>query len=84
MSAAPGQAEPGQVVCFETFRREREGRRARVLQYLAPTHPLARRSLGGGGLSHRSPFRELELTDREVEHRQQMLRHLGDGCGTAT
>ena len=64
---------PGQVVCFETFRRERAGRRARVLPYLAPTQPSALRS----------PFREVELTDREVEHRQQMLRHLADGGGTA-
>ena len=65
---------PGQVVCFETFRREREGRRARVLPYLAPTRPS----------SGRTPFREVELTDHEVEHRQQMLRHLADASGTPT
>ena len=58
----------GQVVCFETFRREREQRQARVLPYLAPTdRPLLR-----------SPFSGVQLTGREVEHRQQMLRHLAD------
>ena len=77
------EGHPGQVVCFETFRREREGRRARVLPYLAPTEGPARRSLSGGGLWCRSPFRDVELTDREVEHRQQMLRHLADGSATA-
>ena len=61
--------QPGRVVSFETFRREREGRRARVLPYLVPTDSA----------SPRSPFRGVELTDREVEHRQQMLRHLSDG-----
>jgi len=56
----------GQVVCFETFQRERERRQARVLPYLAPTE---RQSL-------RSPFSGVQLTRREVEHRQRMLRHL--------
>jgi hypothetical protein len=64
----------GRVVSFETFRRERESRRARVLPYLAPAEPA------GPGLPVRaSPFRGVELTDREVEHRQRMLRHLSDG-----
>ena len=63
----------GQVVSFETFRREREGRRARVLPYLAPTEPTAPSPVRG------SPFRGVELTDREVEHRHRMLRHLSDG-----
>ena len=58
----------GQVVCFEPFRREREQRQARVLPYLAP----AERRLA------RSPFNGVQLTGREVEHRQRMLRHLTD------
>ena len=66
--------QPGRVVSFETFRREREGRRARVLPYLAPAEPTAP-SLPVRG----SPFRGVELTDREVEHRHRMLRHLSDG-----
>jgi hypothetical protein len=66
--------QPGQVVSFETFRREREGRRARVLPYLAPAESTARCLPATG-----SPFRGLELTDREVEHRQRMLRHLSGG-----
>ena len=62
--------QPGRVVSFEVFRRKREMREcsARVLPYLAPTvssPPL-------------SPFRGVELTDREVEHRQRMLQHLSD------
>lgn len=63
---------PGQVVCFETFRQARERRTARVLSYLAPTQP-ARPMLP------ESPFRGVELTDREVEHRQRMLQHLTGG-----
>ena len=58
----------GQVVCFETFRREREQRQARVLPYLAPT----------GRRLPRSPFSGVQLSGREVEHRQRMLRHLAD------
>ena len=65
---------PGQVVCFETFRQARERRTARVLPYLSPTQP---RSGGDSGVLE-SPFRGVELTDREVEHRQRMLRHLGE------
>ena len=61
-------ASGGQVVCFETFRREREQRQARVLPYLTP----AERRLP------RSPFGEVQLTGREVEHRQRMLQHLAD------
>jgi hypothetical protein len=66
--------QAGRVVSFETFRRERESRRARVLPYLAPTE-AASPCLPERG----SPFRGVELTDREVEHRQRMLRHLSDG-----
>jgi len=70
--------EPGRVVSFEAFRRERESRRARVLPYLAPTEPAAPCLPVRG-----SPFRGVELTDREVEHRQRMLRHLlNGGVGT--
>jgi hypothetical protein len=58
----------GQVVCFETFRRERQQRQARVLPYLAA---FERRS-------PQSPFRGVQLTGREVEHRQRMLRHLAE------
>ena len=64
--------QPGRVVSFEAFRRERErreGARARVLLYLAPTAPPP----------VSSPFRGIELTHREVEHRQRMLQHLADG-----
>ena len=57
---------PGQVVCFETFRRERERRVARVLPYLAPRQPGA----------PESPFGGRELSNREVEHRQKMLSYL--------
>ena len=57
---------PGQVVCFETFRRERERRVARVLPYLAPA----------GERAPQSPFRGADLTVREIEHRQRMLSHL--------
>lgn len=67
MSSAVG-SRVGQVVCFETFRREREQRQARVLPYLAPSErPLPR-----------SPFNGAQLSGREVEHRQRMLRHLTD------
>ena len=62
------QERAGQVVCFESFRREREQRQARVLPYLAPAE---RRS-------PQSPFRGVQLTGREVEHRQRMLRHLAE------
>jgi hypothetical protein len=58
----------GQVVSFDRFQRVREGRRARVLPYLVPTEQVALQS----------PFRAVELTDREVEHRQRMLQHLAD------
>lgn len=57
---------PGQVVCFESFKRERERRSARILPYLAPVQ-----SDGA-----ESPFRGYELTDREIDHRARMLRHL--------
>ena len=57
----------GQVVCFETFRREREQRQARVLPYLAPME----RSPG-------SPFGDIQLTGREIDHRRRMLRHLAE------
>jgi hypothetical protein len=63
---------PGQVVCFETFRQARQRRMARVLPYLAPSQPR----FGGEGGMLESPFRGVELTDREVEHRERMLRHL--------
>jgi len=66
--------QTGRVVSFETFRRERERRRARVLPYLAPTEPVSPRRPGTG-----SPFRGVALTGREAEHRQRMLRHLSDG-----
>ena len=75
--------QPGRVVSFEAFRRERErreGTRARVLPYLAPTAPppcLPERL--NGVPPCRSPFRGIELTHREVEHRQRMLQHLADG-----
>jgi hypothetical protein len=58
----------GQIVCFETFRREKERRQARVLPYLAPTQ----------GRSPRSPFGGNQLTGRAIEHRQRMLRHLSE------
>jgi len=63
--------QPGRVVSFEVFRRKREKREwsARVLPYLAPTKP--------GPPS--SPFRDVELARREVEHRQRMLQHLSGG-----
>ena len=63
---------PGQVVCFETFRQARERRTARVLPYLAPSQPR----VGAGSETFESPFRGVELTEREVEHRQRMLQHL--------
>lgn len=58
----------GQIVCFETFRLERQRRQARVLPYLAPAH----------GRSPRSPFGHSQLTRREIEHRHRMLRHLSE------
>ena len=64
--------ETGQVVCFETFRRERERRQARVLPYLAPM-----------GRSPRSPLGSGTLTGREIDHRQRMLRHLAEVPGRA-
>ena len=70
---------PGQVVCFETFRQARERRTARVLPYLAPTQP----GFGGDSGVLESPFRGVELTDREVEHRWRMLRHLTGFCGAS-
>ena len=73
MSLRPGQFE-GEVVCFETFRQARERRTARVLPYLSPTQPVS----GGDSSVLESPFRGVELTDREVEHRQRMLRHLSE------
>ena len=62
----------GEVVFFETFRQARERRTARVLPYLAPTQPR----FGGDSGVLESPFRGVELTDREVAHRQRMLQHL--------
>jgi len=67
MAGTVGQTG-GQVVCFETFRRERDQRQARVLPYLAP----AERQFV------RSPFSGVRLTGREVEHRQRMLQHLAE------
>ena len=67
--------QSGQVVCFEAFRQARERRTARVLPYLAPMQP---RSFVANTVVE-SPFRAAELTDREVEHRQRMLRHLTGG-----
>ena len=61
-------AQSAQVVCFETFRRERDGRRARVLPYLVPQSAASK-----------SPFHGLELTEREIEHRHRMLQHLAEG-----
>jgi hypothetical protein len=67
---APGS---GQVVCLETFRRERAGRQARVLPYLAPMPRF----------SSASPLRGVVLTGSQVEHRQRMLHHLAnDVAGT--
>ena len=63
----------GQVVCFETFRREREQRSARILPYLAPVQ--ADRP--------DSPFRGYVLTEREIDHRARMLRHLAHARETA-
>ena len=68
--------QTGRVVSFEAFRRAREIRRARVLPYLRPTESAC----------PGSPFRHfegwgVELSDREVEHRQRMLRHLAQGEG---
>lgn len=60
--------QTGSLVCFETFRREREQRQARVLPYLAPTE----------GRSPRSPFGGSRLTGREIDHRRRMLRHLSE------
>ena len=60
--------QTGNLVCFETFRREREQRQARVLPYLAPTD----------GRLPRSPFEVNRLTGRELDHRRRMLRHLAD------
>lgn len=62
----------GQVVCFETFRREREQRQARVLPYLAPSERRV----------PRSPFSGAPLSGREVEHRQRMLQHLVQEAAT--
>lgn len=60
--------QTGKIVCFETFRRERERRQARVLPYLAPAD----------GRSPRSPFGGTRLTVREIDHRRRMLRHLAE------
>ena len=73
--------QPGRVVSFETFRRER-GKRAgtaRVLPYLAPTESAPCLPERLNGVPPWSPFRGVELTDRAVEHRQRMLQHLSDG-----
>jgi len=58
-------SQQGQVVCFETFRRER-ATAPRVLPYLAPTQ----------GLEPKSPFHGVDLSDEQVQHRSRMLRHL--------
>jgi len=60
--------QAGNIVSFESFRREREGRRARVLPYLVPHSATSK-----------SPFHGVELTEREIEHRHRMLRHLAEG-----
>jgi hypothetical protein len=67
---------PGQVVSFETFRQAKERRTAPVLPYLAPTRPRVYEA----SAAIESPFRGVELTDREVEHRERMLRHLTCGA----
>ena len=69
----------GEVVCFEMFRQARERRTARVLPYLAPSQPR----VGAGREGLQSPFRGVELTGREIEHRQRMLQHLTGGSGSA-
>ena len=69
-------AESGQVVCFETFRRARQRRTARVLPYLAPIEPSLEPGSSASCTAFESPFRSMELTDREVAHRERMLRHL--------
>ena len=56
----------GQVVCFESFLRERGQRDRKILPYLAPTQRPA----------PTSPFRGVELTAHEIEHRERMLRYL--------
>jgi hypothetical protein len=73
--------QPGRVVSFEVFRRKREKREcsARVLPYLAPTKPGPRLPERPNGVPPSSPFRGVELTRREVEHRHRMLQHLSDG-----
>ena len=55
-----------QVICFESFRRERQAEAARVLPYLRTPEQSA----------PRSPFSEGRLTERDVKHRERMLRHL--------
>ena len=65
--------QAGNIVSFESFRREREGRRARVLPYLLPQSAASK-----------SPFHGVALTEREIEHRHRMLRHLaGEVSGTS-
>jgi hypothetical protein len=58
-------SHPGQVVCFETFRRERAAA-SRVLPYLAPAHRP----------EPRSPLRGVDLSEDQVAHRSRMLQHL--------
>ena len=64
---------PDQVVCFERFKRERERRSARILPYLAPVQAE----------QPRSPFRGYGLTEREIDHRSKMLRHLATAGAVA-
>ena len=59
-------SRPGQLVCFDSFLRERSRHGPKILTYLAPTQ----RS------EPTSPFRATELTPHEIEHRVRMLRHL--------
>ena len=60
-----GRFNGAHVLCFECFRRYRDGG-VQVLPFLRPTeeHPPI------------SPFREVELTQAQVTHRERMLQHL--------
>lgn len=51
------------VLCFECYRSERERLRAQVLSEIPAAPPIR----------HPGPSR---LTQREITHREQMLRHL--------
>ena len=60
------RADRDHVLCFECYRAERQRARARRLAQVPSAQPLLMTL----------DFRDTPLSDRQIAHRQRMLRHL--------